>query len=314
MIVIDWWSPEPHAQFNRNFYPLLIGVSEIYVFNSALSTSCGKSIVKKGSKNRILRALSVLKICWNHRHSKIMFTSYDDIFLPLTQLFVKSIFCYEHNTTPEFPTRNKHAIWQKLTFYRIWRLCQSVSQLNILREMGQRAVWLGLPISKAVNLTINAVEPVFMFCSEQFSGREAESLIPLLYGKIIAKKSLGLIGEIRIPEHLQIDFVDRITIPADFLTTEAMVIALDSSVRGTGWYNEAIAFGIPIIITSVGQQNVFETTYPGYPFIRGNTLTSMDDLKTRIANIKSFDHANYVKDYMKDIRLRLESIINYKVD
>ena len=50
-----------------------------------------------------------------------------------------------------------------------------------------------------------------------------------------------------------------------------MVIALDSSVCGTGWYDEAIAFGIPVVITSVGQQNVFETTYPGYPFIRGNT-------------------------------------------
>ncbi len=312
MIVIDWWSPEPHAEFNKNLYAILKNASKIYIFNIALASSCGKTVIIKNTSNRFLRALLVFKICWKHRHSRLIFASYDDLFIPFIQLYVKKIFCYEHNTTPDYIVRNKHAIWQRLTFRKITRLCQSKSQLDILREMGQKSFWLGLPISKTVNLTQESEEPVFIFCSEQFSDQEAKSVIPYLYGRILAKKSLDLSKKISFPENLKVDLVDSILIPSDFLNVQAFVIALNSSVRGTGWYNEAIVYGIPLIITSAGQQHVFETTYPEYPFIKGNALKSSEDLMKQIVEIKKFDNANYVKKYTKDLQFRLENLLNYK--
>ena len=77
-------------------------------------------------------------------------------------------------------------------------------------------------------------------------------------------------------------------------------------------YNEAIVYGIPLIITSAGQQHVFETTYPEYPFIKGNALKSSEDLMKQIVEIKKFDNANYVKKYTKDLQFRLENLLNYK--
>ena len=310
VVLIDWWSPEPHAEFNKTFYPLVCAASKLYVFNNKLSGLGRKCIVKKNHKNRIVRALSVFRICWKHRRSKLFFVSYDDVFLPFIQVFVKKIFCYEHNTTPERSFGNKHAVWQKLTFFTIYRCCQSKSQLDILQEMGQKCMWLGFPISKTVSLVPETFGPVFVFVSERFSVLDAQTVMPKLYGRVVAKKQTSRIDEISLPEDLQLDLVDRISIPLDFLNAEAVVVALESSVRGTGWYNEAITYGIPIIITSAGQQLVFETTYPNYPYIKGNTLKSKDDLKAHVNKIKGFDNKKYVKNYMNGMKMRLSNILN----
>ena len=312
MILIDWKSPASHADFNKNFYSLVRNASRLYIYNDKLFGLAGKCVVKRNHKSRIVRALSVFKICWKHRRSKLVFISYDDVFLPFIQLFVKSIFCYEHNTTPEFISSNKHAVWQKLTFCTINRLCQSRSQLSILKEMGQRSYWLGVPVFETISSPSKGLDPKFIFVSERFLVSDVGKVIPYLYGEVLAKNSISRIGEIVFPKGLKLSLVRRISIPSDFLDAEALVVALDSSVRGTGWYNEAISYGIPLVITSLGQQQVFETTYPDYPYIKGDTLKSKEDLKALISQIKNFDNIKYVKDYMNDMKVRLDNILNYR--
>lgn len=309
LIVIDWWSPNPHAEFNKNFYSFLKNASKVYVFNDALASSDFKNVILKTPSNRFMRALSVIKICWKHRKHRLIFTSYDDLFLPLIQIFSKKIFCYEHNTTPEYISKNKHAIWQRITFHRIIRLCQSKSQHKVLKEMRQKSFWIGLPISQKVNLPKKSSSPVFIFCSEQFSASEVKLLTPHLYGKVLAKKSLNLNDNIN-NNNFQIELLDWIEIPTHFLNAEAIVVSIKSSVRGTGWYNEAIAYGIPIIISTADQQVVFESTYPDYPFIKGDSLKSKEDLINKIKNLKNYDNTAYIKNYTKDLQSRLDNVLN----
>ena len=313
VVLIDWWSPPRHLEFNRNFYSMTKEVTNLYVYNADLRGLGDKCIIKNNYISRVRLALSVYGVCWKNRHNTILFMSYDDIFLPIVQLFVKTIFCYEHNTTPEKVWGNKHAAWQRFTFFNIKRLCQSKSQCRILTQMGQKPIWLGLPVSAPVDhKTIDNI-PTFIFVSEQMSLHEAKKLIPVLYGKVIAKTDTKLFDNLK-SDRFSVELTDKISIPRHFLSAQALVIALESSVRGTGWYNEAICYGIPLIITSKGQQEVFETTYPGYPYIKGDEVVSVESLKEKIFVLKEFDNKSYIKNYMIKLELRLESALSGKGD
>jgi|TARA_B110000259_G_scaffold188481_1_gene247972 hypothetical protein len=306
MVLIDWWSPEPHAEFNKVFFNLFPSPTKLFVFNKKLSDLSSRCVVKKNYKSRLFRALSVIKICWKHRDEKIFFVSYDVLFIPILQLFVSKIFCYEHNTTPE-KKHNKHAIWQRITFFRIIRCCQSKSQNEMLLKLKQKTFWLGLPISEYKNLHRIDKDPAFIIASEQSKLSDFKFLLPKLYGKIIVKKSLS------IPEsdkHTRYEIVDRIEIPEHFKRTESIIISLQSSTRSTGWYNEAISYGIPLIILYPTQQKVFESTFPDYPYIKGDAINCKEDLRKKIKKIKSFDNKNYIDSYMRNIEVRFSSLLD----
>jgi len=310
MILIDWWSPKPHLEFNKNLYKFMSDVNQLYIFDSHLKGLEDKCILKKNYKSRFLRAFSVINICLKHRKEKIFFISYDVLFIPIIQVFAKKIFCYEHNTTPESLELNKHALWQRLTFFNIKRLCQSLSQKNQLDKINQKSYWVGLPVSETERLIKEYREKVFVFVSERLNANDAKKIVPHLYGKLLVKKSIKDFNELNIPMEIKVYRKEKINIPEDFNNAEALIIAINSNIRGTGWYIEALKYGVPIIITSKKQAKVFESTYPGYPFISTDDINSKSCLKDRIRVLREFDNQTYVENYMIDFKNRLMSAFN----
>lgn len=309
LVLIDWLSPPTHAEFNQNLYKSLECDFTLYVYHEDLANSNIECIIQSRPSSRLSHALEVLKICWKHRNKKILFITYDDLYAWIPQFFVKTIFSFEHKTTPDRSLLDKHALWQRLLFYKIQRLCQSKAQEEVLKKMGQRSDWLGLPISETDIQKKEEHAGSFLMVSELINIDLAKVVSNILYGEVKIKKSVRNLKNLSLKGVSMIKKVDRFEFPEDLLTTEAFVLLTDSPVRGSGWFVEAIKFGIPLVLVTSEQQNVFEGTFPGYPYIKGNKIANQSELKSEIAKIRDFNTSKYVNLYMNEFKKRLVDIL-----
>ena len=238
----------------------------------------------------------------------ILFITYDDFYVWISQFFVKTIFSFEHKTTPDSHLIDKHALWQRLLFYKIQRLCQSKAQEEVLRKMGQRCDWLGLPISQTNIQKKDENVGSFLMVSELINIDLAQVVSNILYGGVKIKKNVRNLENLSL-KNVSIDTVDRFEFPEDLLTAEAFVLLTDSPVRGSGWFAEAVKFGIPLILVTSEQQNVFEGTFPGFPYVKGDKITSQRELKFELAKIRDFNTSNYVNSYMCEFNQRIVDLL-----
>ena len=74
-------------------------------------------------------------------------------------------------------------------------------------------------------------------------------------------------------ENAHIDKFRGMIIPKPHITendinnSKGIIITLQSDIRGTGWFNEAIGRGIPLLLSNKKIISVFIKTFPNYPFI-----------------------------------------------
>ena len=112
MIFIDWWSPHGHICFNKSFFNALgLKKQMLYVFDEELTLE-NQEVVCFNIKSRFLRFLKVLNICISNRNKKVIFLTYDSIFIPILNILSSNIFLMEHNTVPE--NKNKHYFFQTI--------------------------------------------------------------------------------------------------------------------------------------------------------------------------------------------------------
>ena len=312
LVLIDWLSPPTHAEFNRNLYKSLKCNFSLYVYHEDLANSDTECIIQSRSTSRFFHALHILKICWKHRGDTILFITYDDLYVWISQFFVKTIFSFEHKTTPDRFFLDKHALWQRLLFYKIHRLCQSKAQEEVLRKMGQRSNWLGLPISQTDIQKKDENTGSFLMVSELINIDLAQIVSSILYGEVKIKKNVQNLENLSLKGVSMIEKVDYFKFPKDLLTAEAFVLLTDSPVRGSGWFTEAIKFGIPLVLVTPEQQNVFEGTFPGYPYIKGDKIETQRELKFEIAKVRDFDTPKYVNSYMGEFNKRLVDLLKIK--
>ena len=120
MIFIDWISTPSHRNFNRSLFSSLnLNDSLCYVFCEELINEYVDCLNLKYGKNRIFHALKVLSLCWAHKDEKIVFVTYDQMFLPFVMLITRSFSVIEHNTTPEINGFYKNVLWQRFLFRKI---------------------------------------------------------------------------------------------------------------------------------------------------------------------------------------------------
>ena len=312
LVLIDWLSPTTHTEFNRNLYSSLECNFSLYVYHKDLAYSDTECIILSRPASRLFHAIEVLKICWKHRRDTILFVTYDDLYAWISQFFVKTIFSFEHKTTPERSLLDKHAFWQRLLFYKIQRLCQSKAQEEVLNKMGQHCHWLGLPISQIDIQKKDESVRSFLMVSELINIDLAQIVSNILYGEVKIKKNVRNLEKLSLKGISTLEKVDRFKFPEDLLTAEAFVLLTDSPVRGSGWFTEAIKFGIPLVLVTSEQQNVFEGTFPGYPYIKGDKITSQRELKFEIAKIRDFNTPKYVNSYMSEFNKRLIDLLRIK--
>lgn len=312
MIFIDWISTSDHASFNRSFFSALsLTDACCYVFSKALIVSTVDCRVLESYKGRLGRALSVYKLCWKHRHDRIIFLTYDPVFLPLFSFIKPTLMVFEHNTTPEGGKWSKHAIWQRLFLRRILRMAQFPGQVEILQNLKQRVLFVGspiLPVSLNEKKSLAPESGYFIAPSYRASLIEIDKIAPLIQGAtIIVKQAVFESREAIHRSGVRIEPVEYIDLDMDDQKIHGVVITVNSRIRGTGWFNDAITRRLPIITTNNGARTLFRETFPNYPFVDLSTTTDKVTFGSQMATAKAFDPAQYVERHNELFRERFRA-------
>jgi hypothetical protein len=309
MVFIDWISTPAHKVFNQGlFFSLNRKNLPLYIYSEELTIPEQLSIYRAASSNRVLRALSVLKTCYKHRRQPIFLLTYDPLVLPLAVFFCRAIFVFEHNTTPEGKTFFKHALWQRLFLRGVTRFAQSLGQFATLRELGQRVVFLGSPLLECRPLKGGALSPLLVAPSNRLEVAELSRFAAAFLGyPIIVRASAVKSADAIFDGRLRITPVDWIHVDSHLANAKAIVVTATSGVRVSGWFNEAIRYCIPLVITSQSAQHLFENIYPGYPYLRAQELEDSADLNTKATNMQKEllrIGPEYVARYNESLRRR----------
>ena len=308
LLFIDWDSTEYHSDFNRAMFNALgLKNGNFIVFSKKLVLKEQNSTYVSCSNNRLKRALKVMKICWQNRKHPIFLLTYDPVLIIFIQLFAKFIYTYEHNTTPERNKANKHALFQKTFYWRITRFTQYPSQLRMLQSLKQRCFYAGSPLEISTKAIEKENPTLFLTPSDRREEKEILKLESVANGSKIVLRKSGLTTEIlaRLKERMDIVPVDWIDLDECLKSTKCIAIATTSAIRGTGWFNESIKHGIPILITNRAVQTLFEETFPEYPYLR--IQSKPDESEFENHNLKiSFELRNeYIKRNNEAIKNRI---------
>lgn len=312
MIFIDWISTPDHASFNRSFFSALrLTEALCYVFSKALMVSSVDCHLLKSHKGRLGRALSVYQLCWKHRNDRIIFLSYDPVLLPLFSSIKSTLMVFEHNTTPEGGKWSKHAIWQRLFLRRILRMAQFPGQVEILRNLKQRVFFVGSPISPVSLKEKKSLAPEFGYFiapSYRASLMQIDKIAPLIQGAtIIVKQAVFESREAIHRSGVRIEPFEYIDLDTDCQKIHGVVITVNSRIRGTGWFNDAITRRLPIITMNNDARTLFRETFPNYPFVDLSATTDKVTFGSQMAAAKAFDPTQYVERHNELFRERFRA-------
>ena len=300
VIFIDWISHKEHRNFNAYFFQALdISGATLLVFDADLVIPDQHSHEISCQGKRFSRALKVFKQCWQYRAENIFLLSYDPVLMPVLQLFCKKLFVFEHNTTPEGDSYFKHSLWQRFLYRRVIRFAQFLTQHETLVHLGQKTIFLGSPLAKRAEFSrrdkpVLYVAPSVRLVPEQLYG------IQRLIGKdeiIIRRSHFSAIDINKIKQKINITPVSYIDFERIFHKIKAIIIAVPSDVRGSGWFTEAIVYGVPLIITNPGMRRIFETTFPDYPYINSDAIQTVEELGEALAEVNNFSNEQYINAY-----------------
>jgi hypothetical protein len=302
MIIIDWISTPDHRLFNRAFFGCLeLNKASCYVFSKELVVPEVRCLYLKSPSNRFGRLLSIIRLIRNLKNEKIFFLTYDPLLLPVITLFKRKFIVYEHNTTPEYGI-SKHFLFQKL-FYsrRIVRLCQYRPQVERLSQITSSAVYLGSPLrlfKKRISRERDSVwlptgihlAPSYranLSAIEEFSAIFEETTI-------IAKNAVAATISNSSHNNIKWKFLKRVEFDYGGLEVDSVLVSVCSSLRGTGWFNDAIGNKVPIIIFNKDTKNLFTHTFPGFPFVFVDSSLTKKEMLSMLASIRKFDVNSYV--------------------
>lgn len=312
MVIIDWISAAEHASFNESlFFALGLPRTTFYIFDGGLIHPDHESILERCVGNRFVRALRVFRICWKNRTNTLLLLTYDPLFAPLLHLVCERVVVYEHNTTPERPDLSKHAVWQRIFCHRLVRCAQFPNQMEVLSKLGQKCVYIGSPLGAGGQMRIEGKKTLFLAPSWRFHADELLKVKDLVgrHEVLIKRGSIPENDLGRLQKELNANALGWIDLDDALPRTIAVIITISSVTRGSGWFNEAIRFGIPLIITNRDVQDIFRKTFPCYPFIDPASLSSADEFEARLQEIRAFPHAEYISKYNNELRDRFMNIM-----
>ena len=305
MIFIDWISTPSHLNFNKAFFAALgLDHAVCYVFNQKLminQVQCQYTDDIKSS--RFFRMLKVLQLCWRHRKEKIVFVTYDPLFLPIFLIFKLDLFVYEHNTVPEKININKHALWQRFLFCRINRLAQFKGQFDNLKLLKQNVVFVGSAINPSHKKykTRGQKNKYYIAPSARANLNNIEKIIPYLGNrkKIIVKTAVWKSCKIKSKFITPVDHID---LDGDYINICGVIITTSSRIRGSGWFNDAITFGLPIIIINKEAAILFKENFPEYPFVDASNSKIKKNLSSKLLAIRKFNSKIYIKKHNSNFK------------
>lgn len=102
--------------------------------------------------------------------------------------------------------------------------------------------------------------------------------------------------------------VDWFDIQNKHANIKSIFIATDDSIRGSGWFNEAISRGIPILFLKKNMSEVFSRTFPGYNY---KLIQSVKDFDIAIKDLKILNSSEsrlIIESFNNDFQKRFNSI------
>ena len=302
LLFIDWLSPPNHRNFNRSFFYAISSSFIKYkciVFSEKLSISEAECEYMRPRSGRFRRGLQIMSLCWKNRGKSIIFLSYDPIFLPIISVIVKKTFVFEHNTTPE-PGLNKHSIWQFLLFPLVYRMAQFPAQESRLQKLHAKTAYIGSPLLLTDNDRLynspNFSSLLLLAPSLRASLSELEHFSSTLKGSLIAVKQ-DVLKISQLNPLLPFTFLprERVEMIENGYKVHGVVVTVQSCLRGTGWFNEAISNRVPIIVTNSGSKMLFQSTFPGYPFVDLHSVHDQTELIQKLSENERFETDSYIK-------------------
>lgn len=308
MLFVDWQSTDYHACFNNAIFNSFGSKNnDLIVFSKKLLLASQNSTYIKSSKNRIKRALRIFVLCWKHRKRPIFFLTYDPLFIVPLQLFLKIIYTYEHNTTPEKSRKNKHALFQKLFYWSIIRFTQYPTQTKILKTLNQKCRYAGSPLEISSQEIRREDLSLYIVPSDRIEESEIKKLEDFAGNSDVILRSKRFSNEQLedLKQKLNIVPVDWIDLDRCLKHAKGIVITISSQTRGSGWFNESIKYGIPIVITNESVQELFEMTFPDYPYLKAQQGLDDQKLEKHIQDINYEFRSKYIIQHNKRIKERI---------
>lgn len=311
MIVIDWISTPDHRNFNRAFFGLISQkITKCFIFSEKLVIPEVGCELLEAPESRLRRALYVIRLILAHRNSNILLLTYDPLLLPLALMFGGQIIVFEHNTTPEEDSWVK-ALWQRVLFRKVRRLAQFRGQYERLTAMGQRVTYIGSPLQQIdMKSTTRNRSNIYAAPSYRADVELVYKYANILAGSEVLIKKLPD-GKAHIEPFLGVTLspVHRIDFHHSSGSLKAILITVDSRIRGTGWFNDAISNNIPIVVLSSKACLLFQETFPDYPFIDMANLTESNDLEKALKGSEDFPRFSYISKHNKIIDERFSRVI-----
>jgi hypothetical protein len=240
----------------------------------------------------------------------ILLLTYDPLLLPLALLFGRQIIVFEHNTTPEEDSWMK-ALWQRVLFRKVRRLAQFRGQYERLVAMGQRVTYIGSPLQQIdMKSTVRNISNIYAAPSYRADVELVYKYANILAGsEVLVKKLRDGRSFIEPPSGVKLSPVHRIDFQHPKGSLKAILITVDSRIRGTGWFNDAISNNVPIVVLSSKACLLFQETFPDYPFIDMSNLTDSNDLEKALKRSEGFPRFSYIDKHNNILNERFSRVI-----
>jgi hypothetical protein len=105
-----------------------------------------------------------------------------------------------------------------------------------------------------------------------------------------------------------IRYQDDIKFCQDGYIADGTIVTIQSRLRGSGWFNDSISNGVPIIITNVETKLLFEETFPEYPFVSLECINNPKQLRQSLKKVRCFDSEAYIVSHNARLRARFHDM------
>ena len=311
-LYIDWISSEYHNSFNDAFFNALkTKNNEVIFFNSKCELKNQKvSYINDLNNSRVARLFSVIKLV-KKSNKPIFFLSYDWLLIIPLLFFKRNFYAFEHNTVP-YRNEKLKLLLQKIFLKKLIRLTQFPQQTTRLHEINQKTHFIGSPLQSYKNeKNLNSKEYI-LIPSDRIS-KECLKLINICSKKCnLLIRSSALSNAQIDPNQLDssISIVDWFDIQNNHSNIKSILIATDDNIRGSGWFNESISRGIPILFFEKNMSEIFKKTFPNYKY---HLIQSIEEFDIAINDLESLNKTESmltVENFNNDFRDRFNSIFS----
>ena len=313
---IDWLSPPPHVNFNTALFRALANRrNRCVVFSDRLVVPEVACEVRSAGATRFQQALQVRELLEANRSVPVVLLTYDPLLLPFVRSSPERLLVFEHNTTPD-SVLSKHGLWQAMLCRRVMRLAQYPGQCTAIRRLGNRETYIGSPLQPAAPRTADkrpADAPLVLLAPSERA--ELDRLTPfaasLKGARILAKRPRGAsTGTADESNPLCLELRDWLEFVVDGTPVDGVIITTSSRIRGTGWFNDAIAHCTPLVIATDEARDLFTATFPSYPFIFLPDVRGPAELAARLREAVEYDSREYIHQHNDALRQRLERCLS----